>query len=401
MKKYWIIIIILFPWVILAQPQGKLFIHSGFVSTNELGYIQYPQNQYHAIDSGDLDDMLIVENKLLVCNDKIYIYDISTLTRTDSINTSNSYMLDAANNKLAVTKSQPPYFEMYDLTTKNLVFSLNTSKVKSMPVDILLDMGRAYLLFETSIEIIDLNLQDTIANIDIFPQFSFPAYSQYLINKDNKVYIDVELATGAPRFSIFSLHKNTLQITQELFTEFVDTPFEPVLAGNKLYMSFFPSCYDIAADTFIYIQNTNMTYPLCFDEVSQTMFLYKPLDFKVNYFNNTIYSSNVAIPTYLNKAVYYNEASAGIPSHKEISEEIYIYPNPATNELNIKLPFKAIVKEIRLTAMNGTQTVKYINSPMSQRKIDISSLDEGMYFLEIQFENQLFQTKFIKTGIYK
>jgi hypothetical protein len=399
MKTTWLLIILLFPLVMLAQPQGKLFIHSGFVSTKELGYIQYPQNQYHAIDTFDLDDMLIVNDKLLVSNDKIYIYDIPTLKKIDSINNSNAYMLGVDNNKLAVTRSQPPYFEVYDLTTKNLIFSLDSTKVKTMPVDILLDMGRAYLLFETSIEIVDINLQDSIANIDIFPQFSFPAYSQYLVNKGNKVYIDVELATGAPRFSIFSIQKNTLQIIQELFTEFVDTPYEPVLAENKIYMSYFPSYYDISADTFLYFQNSNIYYPLCFDNVSNSFFLYKPSDFKVSYFNNNTYSSNVSIPTYINKSAYYNEGSTGIAHHNEIENNISIYPNPAHKEINIQLPCEEEVIEIRIIAINGLQTIKRIQKTMSQRKIDISQLTDGMYLVEIICKNQTYKSRFIKSSL--
>ena len=290
MKNNYILIVLLFPLVVLAQPQGKLFIHSGFVSGSELGFIQYPQNLYHFIDSIDLDDMLVVNDQLLVSNDKIYFYDIAALAKIDSINTNNAYLMDYDNNRLVVAKMEAPFLEVYNLSSKNLIFSLNANKVKSQPIDILIDMDRAYLLYDTSLVVVDLNLQDTIATIATASQNFFPAYNQYLINKGNKVYIDVEFATGAPRFSILSLDKSTLQLENVLFYEFVDTPFEPVLAGNKLYMSFFPSYYDIAVDTFVYFQNSNTTYPLCYDVNSNTIFLYQPSNFNVNYFNNNTYS---------------------------------------------------------------------------------------------------------------
>ncbi|NVN94451.1 MAG: T9SS type A sorting domain-containing protein [Bacteroidetes bacterium] len=401
MKRLWILVIFLFPFIFIGQPQGKLFLHTGFVSDNTLGYIQYPQNQYHIIDTIDLDDIIVANNKVLITNDKVFYYDTYTLGKTDSINTSNAYLLAYDNNKLAVTRSQPPYFEVYDFTTKNLIFSLDINKVKSQPVDILLDMGKAYLLFDTSIQIIDLNLQDTLATKTIFSNFAFPAYGQYLINKGNNIYIDAEIATGAPRFSIFSLDKTTQQIKLELFKEFVDTPFEPVLAGNKIYLSNFPSYYDVAADTFFNFQNNTMPFTLCADAVSNSIFLYNPSNFKVSYYNNSSSSSDVSVPTYINKSAYFNEGIVALSHQKDILNPVTIYPNPAESEINIMLPYEETVKEIRITAINGNQLVKSINKQISQRKIDISKLSEGMYFLEIQFENSTYKTKFIKTTAKK
>ena len=125
MKRLWILVIFLFPFIVIGQPQGKLFLHTGFVSDNTLGYIQYPQNQYHIIDTIDLDDMIVANNKVLITNDKVFYYDTYILGKTDSINTTNAYLLAYDNNKLAVTRSQPPFFEVYDFTTKNLIFSLD------------------------------------------------------------------------------------------------------------------------------------------------------------------------------------------------------------------------------------------------------------------------------------
>ncbi len=397
MKKLWNLIVILFPMVVFCQPQGKLFVHSGFVSNQELGYIQFPQNQYYSMDTIDMDDMLIVDDQLLISNGNIYIYDITTLSKIDSILTVSSYLMDYDNNRLVITKTEAPFFEVYDFNTKTLIFSLNTDKIKSQPVDILVDMGKAYLLFDTSLVIVDLNLQDTIVAFSTTQPLWFPAYNQYLINKGNKIYIDVEFATGAPRFSILSLDKSTLQLENVLFYEFVDTPFEPVLVDDKLYMSFFPSHYDIPADSFYYFQNTNMSYPVCYDAISQTVFLYQPSGFKINYFNNSIYSPDVIIPTYMNKAVYYNEGIIGIATLNEKENLINVYPNPACNELNIVLPFEETVNLIRIVATNGDLTLVHPDKKSAQYAVDISQLADGMYFVELQSESHTYKRKFIKT----
>jgi hypothetical protein len=397
MKKLYNLFFLLLPVLLNAQPQGKLFVHTVFVNNNELGYIQYPQNQYHSIDATAVDDMLIINNKLLVTNNKIYFYDISTHSRTDSINTANALLLGASNNKLAVVKSRSPYFEVYDLTTKNLIFSLDSTKVKSTAVDMLLDAGKAYLLFDTSIEIIDLNLQDSLANIAIFPQFSYPAYSQYLVNKGNKVYIEVELATGAPRFAIFSILKSSLQITYEKLIEFVNTPYKPVLSGNKIYMSSFPSYFDILADTFIYNQTYPDLFPVNFDENSQTMFLYQPQNLKISYFYNNSFGNSIAIPSYLNKTAYFNEGGSGIFNPEKSSDALSVFPNPAAKELNIELLKEEFVKEIRIYSLNGIHFTKPLMQSLRQVKMDITQLAEGYYFIEVQLENQIIKSKFIKS----
>lgn len=398
MKSLRFLFILLFPLMVSGQPEGKLFIHTDFISNSQLGYIQYPQNQYNVIDTTDLDDMIIINDKLLITNDKVYFYDINTLSKTDSVNTNSAYMLSYDNNKLIVSKNEAPYFEVYDLISKTLIFSLDTNKVKFKPIDILADMGKAYLLYDTTVLIIDLNLQDTIANITAIYSAWFPSYNLNLINKGNKIYINVGIATGAPRFAILSLDKTTLQIENVLFQEFIEAPYEPVLVNDKIYMSSFPSYYDIIADTFIYNPDNLWTYPLCFDEASNTIFLYKPSGFKVNYYNNNTFSAEVTIPSYINKAVYYNEGGVNIAENNSGTADVKIYPNPTGNDLNIMLPSENMIKGIRITALNGNSYICIVNSIVSQKKIDISHLSDGIYLIEIQFENQTYKSKFIKSS---
>jgi hypothetical protein len=397
MKNWCFLIVLFFPLVLLSQPEGKLFVHTGFVSNDELGYIQYPQNQYHVIDTTNLDDLITVDNNLLITNDKIYFYNINTLKKTDSIETTFANMLDYENNILVLSRTEAPYFEVYNYTTKSLLFSLDTNKVKNPAVDVLVDMGKAYLLYDTTVLIIDLVSQDTIANITATYNSWFPCYNTHLINNGDKIYINVGIATGAPRFAILSLNKSTRVVETVLFQEFIDASFEPVLADNKLYMSSFPSHYDIIADTFIYNQDHMWTYPLSFDNASNTMFLYNISGLDVSYFHNNVYSADVSLPTYLNKAVYYNEGGSDIADNV-IENQVKIYPNPSSNVLNILLPNEKWVKGIRIVSLSGDNYVNIINSNILSRKIDISHLKDGMYFIEIQFENQTYKSKFIKTN---
>jgi len=385
MKKLIIIIYLIFPFILFGQLQGKLFIHSGFVSNNELGYIQYPQNQYYTIDNSNPDDMIICGDKLIISNDKIYFYDINTLSRIDSILTIYATKLAFENNKLAVIKSEPPYFEVYNISTKNLIFSLDTNKIKLQAVDLLIDMGKAYLLFDTTLSIVDLNMPDSIKNFTTHYPFPFGAYNQNLCKKDNKIYIDVEYATGAPRFSLLSYNKNTNQIETVFHGDFIDTPYEPVVAENKIYMSVFPSHYNITNDTFIYIPNANNTYPLTYDNFSNTIFLYKPFSLMVNYLHNDTLGNDVIIPTYINKSVYYNEANTGIASNNDEMEILNIFPNPAKDYINIKMNIALESEAVfEMYDNSGILSVSdIINIGSNNKLIDIKNLKAGLYFYNI------------------
>ncbi|MFZ4741066.1 MAG: T9SS type A sorting domain-containing protein [Bacteroidales bacterium] len=390
-----IIFLLFIPFTAFCQPEGKLFVHSGLITNNVLGCIQFPQNQYVIIDTTNLEDMKIINNKLYVSNDKVFIYNVISNQKIDTILTSSADLIGNSSNFLVVTRSEAPFFEVYNLITKNLIFSLDTNKVKAKVVDLLVDMNRAYLLYDTSVQVIDLNLQDTVKTLAVVYNSWFPTYNTHLINSNSKIYINVGIATGAPRFAIISLDKTSLAVENVLFQEFVEVFYEPIYADNKLYMSSFPSHYDIQTDTFKYFQYNPNTYPLFFDEFSNTFFLYKPNNFEVSYYSNNSYSNGVVLPTYLNKTVYYSQYSIGIAKSDE-AKFFRVYPNPANNELNISLPAEKLVKGIRIVSLNGNNYVNIQNSNMMSRKIDISNLKDGIYFVEIQCDDMVYKSKFIK-----
>lgn len=392
------IIFLFLPFAVFSQPEGKLFVHSGFITNNVLAYVQYPQNQYTIIDTTELDDMKLIGDKLFISNDKIFVYNINTNAQIDTFHTTSANLIGNNSNYLVISRSEAPFFEVYNINTKSLVFSLDTNKVKMMPVDLLVDMNRAYLLFDTTIQVIDLNLQDTVKTLTATYNSWFPCYNTHLINSNSKIYINVGIATGAPRFAVLSLDKASLTVETVLFQEFTEAFYEPVFADNKLYMSIFPSHYDIQNDTFMIFQQNPFTYPLYYDEVSASMFLYKPLNFEVSYFNNNTYSSGVVLPTYLNKAVYHNQKTIGIVKMDDINN-ILVYPNPANNELNISFPTEKWVKGIRIVSLNGTNYVNIVNSSILSRKIDISNLNEGIYFVEVQFDENVYKSKFVKISV--
>lgn len=66
-----------------------------------------------------------------------------------------------------------------------------------------------------------------------------------------------------------------------------------------------------------------------------------------------------------------------------------VFPNPATNVLNIST--KEVIQSIEIYSVNGA-----LVKTVSTKTIDISDLNNGMYILSVLTENGVSQTRFIK-----
>ena len=75
MKKLILLISICISISLTAQnPQGKLFVHTQKSSINEkdvFGFVQYPSLQYYTIDSTELTDMMIYNDKIYIANNDV------------------------------------------------------------------------------------------------------------------------------------------------------------------------------------------------------------------------------------------------------------------------------------------------------------------------------------------
>jgi hypothetical protein len=72
-----------------------------------------------------------------------------------------------------------------------------------------------------------------------------------------------------------------------------------------------------------------------------------------------------------------------------LTDEIRIFPNPATTELNIHLPENASVDEITMTDITGKQVLS-MSPTNAEKMIKLSvSLNIGIYFLEVKEKGQI------------
>ncbi len=74
--------------------------------------------------------------------------------------------------------------------------------------------------------------------------------------------------------------------------------------------------------------------------------------------------------------------------------ELVVYPNPAKNSLFIKNSSLLNIEEVSLVNING-QVVLHNNDFSIYNGIDISELKNGIYFVRVKTEEQMFTNKFV------
>jgi Flp pilus assembly pilin Flp len=76
--------------------------------------------------------------------------------------------------------------------------------------------------------------------------------------------------------------------------------------------------------------------------------------------------------------------------------EISIYPNPTSGKLTIENG-QLIIKNIEITDITGKTIINYqLSIDNYQFEIDLSGLNNGIYFISIQTDNEIFTSKIIK-----
>ena len=76
------------------------------------------------------------------------------------------------------------------------------------------------------------------------------------------------------------------------------------------------------------------------------------------------------------------------------NEEISLYPNPTSSIINIKLNTQSNLEQLNFTIYSGIGEA--VKTGVMQSSIDISDLNVGMYFIEVNGENTHLQKKIIK-----
>ncbi|MBT3207349.1 MAG: T9SS type A sorting domain-containing protein [Bacteroidetes bacterium] len=309
MKNSFFLVSVLLSFSLSAQtPDGKLFIQLGssnYQSPKTLGYIEYPQEQYIFIDSVNITDMIISENSLFVASDNIYEYDLSTNQKIDSIENSQAFQIKIWENYLIVKSLFAPYISAYDINNNSLDFYFDTTQVAYCPADFTIFDDKAFLVFNNTVQILDLLSQDTIASVQTPHPFQFGGMNYFIFEIDGEIYIDVEYATGAPRFSLIKMNPQNYLVETLFHQEMAYNPWKPIVGDNIIYISHFPSYYDILLDTMI-SATWGSSFAIDYDPISNSVFEYELVSKQLKYHYNGISSTPIVFTTDLYLTMFYS-----------------------------------------------------------------------------------------------
>ena len=404
--RYFLFLFLLTSLSLSAQPTGQLFVHSQ--QGDSLGYIDFPSGQYHFIDTTTASDILVHGDRLYVARGYDYfqegnvlVYDLATLQRIDTIVGARAKALAFWEDMLVVASVDSPLLRVYDAANGyQPVFDLMGYKYEfEFSRDIMVSNGIAYLLTLRQFAAIDLTLQDTLAVTEVG---EFHIAGEHLVDKGDHVYIEIELLTAVPRRALSRVHKDTLRQVEELYTwELIWDTYPPVLAGDSLYLFHYPSYYDFSQDS-LFIPPMPMfiardTFPIAYDEASNSMILYNRATGRFQYLQNGVWSAPTdSMGGWLNVSYYHT------PTATDLEDELFqaaisIYPNPTKHEFFVSALPSVHLQKIQLLDITGrTLLTKKVKKSASETRISLEGLASGTYFLRILSEDKWFRAKVVK-----
>lgn len=146
----------------------------------------------------------------------------------------------------------------------------------------------------------------------------------------------------------------------------------------------------VPSGNFPVIQSGNVTIQIIPDENYQLGYLIIDDEIQEN-FNEESYTFDNVLR---NHTLYaYFALKSGVGEYKE--NDISIYPNPANNELSIRINNSFVdFGNYAIYDIQGRQIVQ--GDCGNSERLDISTLNSGFYILKITVKNRVYQAKFIK-----
>jgi hypothetical protein len=106
-------------------------------------------------------------------------------------------------------------------------------------------------------------------------------------------------------------------------------------------------------------------------------------------------ASTILFDNYVSRAV----ATSNLLSNETFvspNDVISIYPNPATDVLNLKVAGSETITAIQVVDLNGRQMISKTFNNVSDAQIDVYDLTAGMYLINITSDNATITKKFLK-----
>lgn len=252
------------------------------------------------------------------------------------------------------------------------------------------------------------NLDDKIFNYQYFNHPNNPKLFRLKDYNGNRAdFSDSPLPViDQTLFQEWHLHSMDVDMGDPTFISNYEPPIFPTLTINPdLTFTGYGSCNDFSG-RFDYTEHNSDLILIPKDFVVSTDTCQFHNDFEFRYFENFLYDATLYFDVWTNPnsgnsyfsfemyaGYFFNFANYPVLSTPDLKKSAStIYPNPVNDILFIKSEEKAI--SFIVTDLNG-RIVKLLESSVSNH-IDMSTLESGIYFLNIQSSQGSLTKKFIK-----
>jgi hypothetical protein len=83
-------------------------------------------------------------------------------------------------------------------------------------------------------------------------------------------------------------------------------------------------------------------------------------------------------------------------SNVQLNNNVYLYPNPAGNTLNLKSSVGETILGIKIKSMLGNTVMNFDNN---SQPLNIEGLSNGVYIIEYNYKDQNYQMKFLVNSV--
>jgi hypothetical protein len=397
MIKYLLVNLCLFYSVfILAQPEGKLFLHTGQQTVNQkgkLGYITYPGGSYVLIDSINATDFIFIGDSIYVADGNVHIYNKITNLLAGNIAITDARKLAHWNNQLIVLSVISPHFRVYDLSSHALIYSLDSLDISYIPSDIHISNDKAFMILNDSMIVVDLILQNVETKFYTPHPYINAGSNISMVEHGNLLYIDVTYFTGVSRMSLISVDKTTYAVNTVFHQEGVDVISRPVVAGDSIYISFYNSVYDIIQDTF-YVSTGTSHISVEHDSVSNSVFVFGFSGQQLSYYYNGIQSSAITLPGYYTKFIF---QPGNLTTTPEVPQTTFIiFPNPASEFLQIDFGQTRKINSVEIIDSQGRLVYfNNVNSSFKYLDVNLRGYASGNYLISVNADGKFIKKKFV------
>lgn len=323
-----ILTIIIFPSLVRSQsqPDGLFaYIYIAPAGPAEVVAVMNFNDTTLSGHTGIVSKDMVVYNNLLLCGyNDIVFFDPVAFQHIDTIYGADALLMEVWGDNLVVISGTAPLFRIYNLDTKQLTYSHDSTWFPGInsawSKDLAVYGDFAAVTYDHKLCIVDLKQLDTIPLVTTPDYFFNVGYNLYVAPYNGSFYIVTDYATGAPRFNVVGVDTLTWQVDSLFVLEFLWAPLPPVFADEALYISKYNTHYDLNADT-LFVATDSMHYPVAIDPGWSFPLLYNTGNHKLMYgtMDYNLYGSYMTRSLYFKTVPIYVESTAKKP-------EFYVTP---------------------------------------------------------------------------